>query len=241
MRLTENTKVRIKVPKHLYESIKEELEGQYEMKDSANLEEMEAERVAAESMMHAISSGDPFWTGVGLVLGIAGTIFAGAKAKDAKDKLIGWWKGLSAQQKAEAGKHLDTNQASGEELEEEVESKDVKVGSTYTYNHPKAGPVKVKALGKSSWGDDYFTVEAIEDKGEVSQGKQFNAELKNLDAAELEEAIDFQTLMEAVKDAAEKKKAAKAKEKAAKEKETEEDKKKKEAEAKKKAAAAKKK
>lgn len=183
MRLTENTKVRIKVPKHLYESIKEELEGQYEMEDSANLEEMEAERVAAESMMHAISSGDPFWTGVGLVLGIAGTIFAGAKAKDAKDKLIGWWKGLSAQQKAEAGKHLDTDQASGEGMAESEKYE------------------------------------------------------------EMEEAVDFQTLMEAIKDAAKKKKDAKAKEKekAAKEKEAEEAKKKKEAEAKKKAAAAKKK
>jgi hypothetical protein len=64
----------------------------------------------------------------------------------------------------------------------EVEARDIKAGNTYVYKHPKAGPVKVKALGESSWGDDYFVVETLEDKGEVNKGKQFNAELKNLDS-----------------------------------------------------------
>ena len=50
----------------------------------------------------------------------------------------------------------------------------------YVYEHPKAGPVKVKALGKSSYGDEYFTVEALESKGDVDKGKQFNAELAKL-------------------------------------------------------------
>ena len=62
----------------------------------------------------------------------------------------------------------------------EIETSDVKVGSMYVYEHPKAGPVKVKALGKSSYGDEYFTVEALESKGDVDKGKQFNAELAKL-------------------------------------------------------------
>ena len=52
-------------------------------------------------------------------------------------------------------------------LNEAVET--IEVNKTYTYEHPKAGPVKVKALGKSNMGDEYFTVEALEDKGEVKK------------------------------------------------------------------------
>lgn len=63
---------------------------------------------------------------------------------------------------------------------------EIKVGSMYVYEHPKAGPVKVKVLGKSEWGDEYFTVEALEDKGEVKKGNQYNAEIEKLTVTESE-------------------------------------------------------
>ena len=66
------------------------------------------------------------------------------------------------------------------------EAETIKVGAIYVYEHPKAGPVKVKALGASSYGDDHFTVEALEDKGEVKKGNQYNAEIKNLTASQQE-------------------------------------------------------
>jgi len=63
----------------------------------------------------------------------------------------------------------------------------IEVNKTYTYEHPKAGPVKVKALGKSNMGDEYFTVEALEDKGEVKKGNQYNAEIVKLSPSEVNE------------------------------------------------------
>lgn len=50
--------------------------------------------VSANNMMNALSSGDPFTTGVALVLGVAGAVIAGANAGAIKNTLVGWWKGL---------------------------------------------------------------------------------------------------------------------------------------------------
>ncbi len=70
------------------------------------------------------------------------------------------------------------------------ETEGIKVGTTYVYEHPKAGPVKVKALGASSYGDDYFTVESLEDKGEVKKGNQYNVEIKNLTLSQNESYLN---------------------------------------------------
>lgn len=83
--------------------------------------------------------------------------------------------------------------------ESQLNEEEVKVGETYTYNHPKAGPVKVKALGKSSYGDEYFTVEALEEKGEVKKGNQYNAEIKNLKAIQAESINIESTVNEALR------------------------------------------
>ena len=63
----------------------------------------------------------------------------------------------------------------------ELEAKDVKKGETYMYKwSDKYAPIKVKILGGSSWGDDTFTVEALEDKDGLKQGNQYNAKAEAL-------------------------------------------------------------
>lgn len=187
MKLTENTKVRIKVPKHLYEAIQAEL-AKKEMEEMATphdghkkiKEDTDAQR-AAEDLMGAISSGDPFFTGLALVGAVVGGVLAGPKIIDT---VKGYWEALTDKQPAKADKLAAAAEKAGMDID----------------------------------GD----------------GKKPAAEPVAEEMDEVEEALELESLMEAVKDLS-KKKAEEKKKKA------EADKKKKEAEAKKKADAKKKK
>ena len=174
MKLTENTKVRIKVPKHMYESIQAELAKKHEMDEAYHEDNMEEEKVEEDVMTGAqidaealgkIANIDPFLAGVLLVGAVATGVVAGPKiAEMAKIAL-------------QVAKDKGSNTLA-----------------------------KVKNLFK---------------KKKIDTGAQPVAE----EVDEMEETLDLESLMEAVKDLS-KKKA--------------EDKKKKEAEAKKKADAKKK-
>lgn len=199
MKLTENTKVRIRVPKHLYESIQAELgkmeEGNYgheEAMEEENLQEFDPKAQGAMDVLSAIpgidkiAQIDPFIAGVTLVGMVAGALIAGPK--------------IEAAYKAIMQKLKPAKQA---ELAAAAKEANVDLGG-------EAAPVD--------------------------------------EVHELEEVLDLETLMEAVKDASKKKvEDKKKKEVEAKKKKAEddkkkvEDKKKKEADAKKKAEAAKKK
>lgn len=185
MKLTENTKVRIKVPKHLYEAIQAELAKKHEMEEMAvphdghdkmeeeAVEEATGAEMAAKQMMGAISSGDPFATGVALVGAVVAGVIAGPKVVDT---IKGYWKALTQKDPAKADKLAAAAEKAG------------------------------------------MDVDGVKEEYQE----------------ELEEVLDLQSLMEAVKDQAKKKAEEKKKKEA-------EDKKKKEAEAKKKADAKKKK
>jgi len=96
MKLTENTKVRIRVPKHLYESIQAELgkmeEGNYgheEAMEEENLQEFDPKAQGAMDVLSAIpgidkiAQIDPFIAGVTLVGMVAGALIAGPKIEAA--------------------------------------------------------------------------------------------------------------------------------------------------------------
>jgi hypothetical protein len=190
MKLTENTKVRIKVPKHMYEAIQAELAKKHEMEEGYE-EKVEEDvtrgaEIVAKDMMGAISSGDPFMTGVALVGAVVAGVIAGPKVVDT---IKGYWKALTQKDPAKADKLAAAAEKAG------------------------------------------LDVDGVKEGGYET---------------EMEEALDMETLMEAVKDIAKKKADAKKKEAEAKKKKEAEDKKKadekkKEAEAKKKAAESKKK
>jgi hypothetical protein len=73
----------------------QEMEGGNEnVKENVNEDVTRGAEISANNMMNAISSGDPFATGVALVLGVAGAVIAGANAGAIKNTLVGWWKGL---------------------------------------------------------------------------------------------------------------------------------------------------
>jgi hypothetical protein len=194
MKLTENTKVRVRVPKHLYEAIQAELdkkhsmeEGNYDLENDLEeqLDEFDPKFQGAMDVLSSIpgidkiAQIDPFTAGVALVGMLAGGIIAAPKIE----------KGIKAIM---------------------AKIKDPKKKAQLAAAAEKGG-VKV-------------------DGGEAVQ-----------EVEEMEEALDLETLMEAVKDASKKKAEEKKKKEAeAKKKKEAEDKKKKEAEAKKKADAKKK-
>jgi hypothetical protein len=224
MRLTENTKVRIKVPKHLYESIKEELEGKYEMEEALRAGVYDDFAKWKESF----PEGTEFKQQNGYML-----------AKDDEDKELGKWNPVS-----QKGMHSDDFQYKSleEKGQYKMEDKVNEVLPGYVGMSPDQVEL-MDTLGKLIMSGALVGSALAAGKTLLSflKSKKADSAPVTQEPAEMEEAIDFQTLMEAVKDAAKKKKEAKAKEKAAKEKEAEEAKKKKEAEAKKKAVAAKKK
>lgn len=194
MKLTENTKVRIKVPKHLYEAIQAELakkemeemaaphDGHEKMEEDTGINEADDKYQAAMEVLNSIplissiAKMDPFLAGMTLVGMVTGGTLLG-------DKVLNGLSYLYSKVK---------NPKKASELKTAMEKADLDIEDA-----PKTEPV---------------------------------AE----DAQELEETLDFDTLMEAVKDLSKKKAEEKKKKEA-------EDKKKKEAEAKKKADAKKKK
>ena len=98
--INDNTLVRVKVPKALYEAIQAKLaekkmeegtqEEGYGMHEAAFGEP--GTQMAAEDMMHKISSGDPFTTGIVLVGAIVAGIVAGPKVIDT---IKGYYKALT--------------------------------------------------------------------------------------------------------------------------------------------------
>lgn len=199
MNLTENTKVRIRVPKHLYESIQAELGKMEEEKHEDAMEEGEEINEYDPKMQGAmdvlssipgidkIAQIDPFTAGVALVGMLVGGLIAAPKIE----------KGVRALM---------------------AKIKDPKKKAQLAAAAEKGG-VNV-------------------DGGEAPVAEEY----------EMEEALDFESLMEAVKDLSKKKAEDKKKKeveakkkKEAEDKKKADEKKKKEAEAKKKAEAAKKK
>jgi hypothetical protein len=184
MRLTENTKVKIRVPKHLYEAIQAELdmnrmkEGDDYMEEDEHVNEIDVPQMA-QSVLDGLQNLDmSSFSNLMSQLGDA----VGMTGKEFQNTLGG-----------------------------------------------------ILGIGTTAAG---LTTAALKDKkaGIKSTVKQME------EVQELEETIDMETLLEAVNDAAKKKKMKLAKEKeVAAKKKAEDDKKKKEAEAKKKAAVAKKK
>ena len=202
MNLTENTKVRIKVPKHLYESIQEEL-GKMEEKKHEN------------SMEEAISG----------------------KAEELKDFYE------KVKEQVDGGTDLDSavtfvmNDLGMEMMEEGEEIKE------YVGMSPDQMQI-VDILGQLIAGGALGGAVLMAAKTLYSFLKnKKSAKVSTEESAieEIEEAFDFETLMEAMKDASKKKAEDKKKMTEANKKKVEDEKKKKEAEAKKKAAAVKKK
>lgn len=204
MKLTENTKVRVKVPKHLYEAIQAELdkkhgmeEGHYGDKEMEEGEEMNEyvgmspdQAQVAEILGTLIASG-------GLAVGIKTAL------QMALDKIKSK-KSVSEEEKGDINEYVGMSPDQMQVVEI--------LGSL----------IAAGGLGAAVKTALQMALDKIKSK------KSGNAEAKEpvAEMEEMEEALDFNTLMEAVKDAS-KKKA--------------EDKKKKEAEAKKKVAADKKK
>lgn len=190
MKLTENTKVRIKVPKHLYEAVKAELDKKSEM------EEMAVHHDGHEKMEEDV---EPVVTGVELTA-------------DKMGKLVGVDPVLLGAAIVSA---VVLGTLKGPEIVDTV-----KTSLQVALDKGQDAYNKLKS---------YFKSKKI-DTPEVGAKAEPVAE----DVQELEEVLDLQSLMEAVKDLSKKKAEEKKKKEA-------EDKKKKEAEAKKKADAKKKK
>ena len=210
MKLTENTKVRVKVPKHLYEAIQAELDKKHGMEEAEEVNE------------YVGMSPDQ-----AQVVEILGSLIAAG--------------GLGAAVKTALQMALDkikSKKSGGDEEKGDI--------NEYVGMSPDQAQV-VEILGSliAAGGLGAAVKTALQmalDK--IKSKKSGDAEAKEpvAEVEEMEEALDFNTLMEAIKDASKKKADdKKKKEVEAKKKKDAEDKKKKEAEAKKKAAAAKKK
>ena len=173
MKLTENTKVRVRVPKHLYEAIQAELAKKEEMEEC----EMGSKEEELEEWVGVNPDQDTLTLMLGLAIPVLTAIIA------AGPKAVG--------------------QAA--------------------WNAAKAALSKKKKSGDTDKGDFLDFTKLRRSNESISE-----APVQEAEEQELDEVLDIQTLMEAVKDAT-KKKAEEKKKKA------EADKKKKEAEAKKKA------
>jgi hypothetical protein len=207
MNLTENTKVRIKVPKHLYEAIQAELDKKHGMDE-------------AEEMKEALSG----------------------KAEELKDFYE------KVKEQVDGGTDLDSaitfvmNDLGMEMMEEGEEIKEyVGMSPAEMQAMELAGQILAAvAAGTGLTAGIVNLAKKVKDK--IKSKKSSEDAMAEPASEEMEEALDFETLMEAVKDLSKKKAEDKKKKEAeAKKKKEAEDKKKKEAEAKKKAAAAKKK
>lgn len=199
MKLTENTKVRVKVPKHLYEAIQAELDKKHGMQEaiSGKAEEL---KDFYEKVKEQVDGGTDLDSAVTFVMNDLGMEMM------EEGKEINEYVGMSPDQ-AQVAEILGSLIAAG-------------------------------GLGVAVKTALQMALDKIKSK------KSGDAEAKEsvAEVEEVEEALDFNTLMEAIKDASKKKaEDKKKKEVEAKKKKEAEDKKKKEAEAKKKAAAAKKK
>ena len=207
MKLTENTKVRVKVPKHLYEAIQAELDKKHGMEEGEEMNEyvgMSPDQAQVAEILGTLIASGGLAVGIKTALQMALDKIKSKKSGDEEKGDINEYVGMSPDQ-AQVVEILGSLIAAG-------------------------------GLGAAVKTALQMALDKIKSKksGDV---KEPVAEVE-----EMEEALDFNTLMEAVKDASKKKaEDKKKKELEAKKKKAEDDKKKKEAEAKKKVAAAKKK
>jgi hypothetical protein len=239
MKLTENTKVRIKVPKHMYEAIQAELAKKPEMEESEEtMEEADAQQASVEEVAAAMDKA---------------VEFAKKLAKQIADK-----KGGSLTRK-DFSRLIDNFRSKVKSFgpfksvngSEEINEEEM---NEYVGMSPDQAQV-VEILGSliAAGGLGVAVKTALQmalDKIKSKKSSEAEPEAKEPVAEEMEEALDFESLMEAVKDLSKKKaedkkkklaEDKKKKELEAKKKKAEDDKKKKEAEAKKKVADAKKK
>jgi hypothetical protein len=253
MKLTENTKVRVKVPKHLYEAIQAELDKKHGMQEaiSGKAEEL---KDFYEKVKEQVDGGTDLDSAITFVMNDLGmemmeegkemNEYVGmspdqAQVAEILGSLIAAG-GLGVAVKTALQMALDKikSKKSGGEEKEEI--------NEYVGMSPDQAQV-AEILGSliAAGGLGVAVKTALQmalDK--IKSKKSGDAEAKEpvAEVEEVEEALDFNTLMEAIKDASKKKaEDKKKKEVEAKKKKEAEDKKKKEVEAKKKAAAAKKK
>jgi hypothetical protein len=234
MNLTENTKVRIKVTKHLYESIQAEL---------GKMEEAEGQQASVEEVAAAMDKAVAF--AKKLAKQIADKKGGSLTQKDFsrlidnfkyKVKSFGPFKRVSEPEEMNEGDygHQDT-------MEEDAINEYVGMSPAEMQAMELAGQILAAvAAGTGLTAGIVSLAKKVKDK--IKSKKSSEDAMAEPASEEMEEALDFETLMEAVKVASKKKaEDKKKKEVEAKKKKEAEDKKKKEVEAKKKAAAAKKK
>ena len=240
MKLTENTKVRVKVPKHLYEAIQAELdkkhgmdEGHYgdkEMEEGEDhLEEIDPKFQGAMDVLSSIpgvdkiAQIDPFLAGVTLVGMLAGGLIAAPKIESGIKALIAKIKDpkKKAQLAAAAGK---------EGVKVGGEAKPVSEASREGVYDDFAKWKASFPEGTEFAQENNYMMAKDEDGKELGKWNPIQKQGMHADDFQydkLEEAFDLITLMEAVKDLSKKKaEDKKKKELEAKKKKAEDDKKK---------------
>jgi len=229
MNLTENTKVRIKVPKHLYEAIQAELDKKHGM------EEAESQTASLEEIAAAMDKALAFAKKLGKQ--IADKKDGSLTQKD-QSRLVDNFRS-KVREFSPLKPQMDESYEDTMEEDQVNEVLPLYVGmsSAEMQAMELAGQILAAvAAGTGLTAGIVNLAKKVKDK--IKSKKSDEAPM----AEEIEEAFDFETLMEAMKDASKKKAEDKKKmTEAEAKKKVEDEKKKKEAEAKKKAAAAKKK
>lgn len=226
MNLTENTKVRIKVPKHLYEAIQAELDKKHGM------EEAESQTASLEEIAAAMDKALAFAKKLGKQ--IADKKDGSLTQKD-QSRLVDNFRSKVREfspLKPQMDESYEDTMEEGEEMKEYVGMSPDQMQIVDILGQLIAGG----ALGGAVLMAAKTLYSFLKNKKSAKVSTEESA------IEEIEEAFDFETLMEAMKDASKKKAEDKKKmTEAEAKKKVEDEKKKKEAEAKKKAAAAKKK
>jgi hypothetical protein len=210
MKLTENTKVRVKVPKHLYEAIQAELDKKHGMEEAEEVNEYVGMSPDQAQVVEILGS-----------LIAAGGLGAAVKTalQMALDKIKSKKSGGEEEKKDDINEYVGMSPDQAQVVEI--------LGSL----------IAAGGLGAAVKTALQMALDKIKSKkSDDAEAKEPVAEVE-----EMEEALDFNTLMEAIKDASKKKAEDKKKKEVEAKKKKVEDEKKKEVEAKKKAAAAKKK
>jgi hypothetical protein len=228
MKLTENTKVRVKVPKHLYEAIQAELDKKHGM-DEAISGKAEELKDFYEKVKEQVDGGTDLDSAITFVMNDLGMEMM-------EEDSYGEDKPMEESEVLNEADHISLMQQIFANPMDTYE-----IVRMYLQQAPHEFGVLVAGLGTIATFLGGAAGVAIKDAINKIKSKKPEASEKPV-AEELEETIDMETLLEAVNDAAKKKKMKVAKEKeVAAKKKAEDDKKKKEVEAKKKAVAAKKK
>jgi hypothetical protein len=264
MKLTENTKVRVKVPKHLYEAIQAELDKKHGMEEAEEMNEyvgMSPDQAQVAEILGSLIAAGGLGVAVKTALQMALDKIKSKKSGGEEKGDINEYVGMSPDQ-AQVAEILGSLIAAGglgvavktalQMALDKIKSKKSSEAPKEMTEADREGVYSDFAKWKESFpeGTEFaqennYMMAKDEDGKEL--GKWNPIQKQGMHASDfqyksLEETFDLETLMEAVKDLSKKKaEDKKKKEVEAKKKKDAEDKKKKEAEAKKKAAAAKKK